>query len=261
MASAALDWPGFFDVPKHTVRVGAGEIELPIAYRDATATTVFFPAQPRVARELVEPHGLSPVRLPLGALLAITWFEYRDTGIGPYNELGISLLVTPTKRKRGVSFPRGNGGVGFHVLHLPVTTETARSGGVELYGYPKAVNEIPMRVGSDAIEGTLRDAGRDVLSMRIPLRRGLGLRMIDLTTYSVLDGYLMKTVVPTACRARAFQAKGTELRLLDDAHPICRTLRRLMPRPWPRWVLHADPFRSLLPLPVAVARLPQRSAA
>lgn len=247
----------FFQVPRHRLRVGAGEIEMPIAYRDATATSVFFPAQPRVARELTEPHGLLPVRLPLGALLAISWFQYRDTSIGPYGELGVSLLVTPARG--GLLGRRAH--IGFFVLHLPVTTEIARSGGVELFGYPKTLNEIPLRVLPEAVEGSLRQDGREVLCMRIPLRRGIDLPMIDLATYSVLDQCVMRTVIPTCCRARLFAARGTELVLRDQAHPICRTLSRLLPEPWPRWVLHSDPFRSLLPLPVPCARLPGSSPA
>jgi hypothetical protein len=184
--------------------------------------------------------------------LAITWFCYRDTSIGPYNELGISLLVTPAS-ERGLLPRRAR--LGFFVLHLPVTTEVARSGGVELYGYPKTVNEIPIEVGSSSVHGSLRDGGRDVLEMRVPIGGGLNLRMIDLTTYSVLERCVMKTRIATDCRARLSRARGTELVLRDETHPICRTLRRLLPKPRPRWVLHCDPFRSLLPLPEAYRRL------
>jgi len=246
--------PRFFSVPRHSVRVSSGEVEFPLLYTDATATSVFYAVDPKKAATLLSPHRLSPVRTFGGrALLAISWFEYRATSIGPYNELGISLLSTP-----GLRFPRmpllrvlaGDPRLAFFVLHLPVTTEIARAGGVEVYGYPKTLAELPIEWDERAMKAALLDAGRTVLEMDVPLTRGLSVDLIDLSTYSVLDGHLMRTVVPTDCRARLFRSPRASLAWKEPDHPIARTLAALEPGPRPHAVLHVPNLRSRLPLPV-----------
>jgi hypothetical protein len=242
MLVAAQD---FFSVPKHKVELRSDKIEMPIAYRDATATTVFYAAAVDPAAKLCAGTGLSPVRLLSGVPLAITWFEYRSTTIGPYSELSVALLCRPNGKRTRLA------DAGFFVLHLPVTTEIARAGGVELFGYPKTLDEIEYKKTSGELEAVLVSGGRRALSARIPLRGGLTVPMPDLTTYSLLHGTLMRTRIATDCSGRISRARGTELVLEDRTHPIAWTLERLQPRP--RWVLQVEPFRSLLPLPVPVA--------
>lgn len=246
----------FFRVPRHVLKVGAGEIELPIFYTEASASTVFWLVSAERARSILAPHGLAPaVMAGRRALAAITWFEYRETSIGAYNEVGISLLSAPGRSPPLLPLGRlllRDPRLGFFVVHLPVTTEIARSGGVDIYGYPKTVCEIPLRFGESAVKGAIVDAGREVLSMRIPVSRGLDVPMIDLVTYSTREGRLLRTIVPTRCRARLFRAPSAKLSLGAEEHAISRTLRELELSPRPLAVLHVPHFRSRLPLPEPV---------
>jgi hypothetical protein len=50
-------------------------------------------------------------------------------------------------------------------LHLPVSTEDARWGGVENYGFPKFVAEI--RINSDPPECRLTDEGHGILTLKV----------------------------------------------------------------------------------------------
>lgn len=243
----------FFSVPRHLVRVSAGDVELPILYTEASATTVFYSVSREAARSVLRPHGLAPAEVAFrGAVCAITWFEYRQTSIGAYNEVGISLLAAPGLRPPVLPLVRlmaRDPRLGFFVVHLPVTTEIARSGGVDIYGFPKTVCEIPLRFSPTEIEGAIVDGGHEVLSMRIPLSRGLGVPMIDLVTYSTREGRLLRTVVPTRCRAELSRAPSVALALGSAEHPIARTLRELELSRRPLAVLHVPEFRSRLPLP------------
>jgi hypothetical protein len=250
--------PHFFSVPKHSVRLSAADVDFPILYTDASSTSVFYGVDLRKASALLEPHGLAPARGIGGrAVLGITWFEYRATSIGPYNELGISLLAAPGIRPPKLPLLRvmaGDPRLGFFVLHLPVTTELARVGGVEVYGYPKTVNELPISLSDRALHGSLLDDGHAVLEMHVPLGRGVTVRMIDLSTYSVRQGCLLRTIVPTDSQARLIRSPDTSLSLRSLEHPIARTIRELAPDPRPRAVLHVPQFRSRLPLPVPERR-------
>lgn len=248
------DDSAFFDVP--TVRVGtsAGELDAPLKYRDGLAATVFFRVDAREANLLLAESGLAAARAGKErALLAITWFEYRDTSIGRYNELSIALLAAPAPKashRSLLGLLAGERAIGARVLHLPVTTEIARAGGVELFGYPKTVCDISVHADQGTLSATLADGGRPVLEMNVRLGRGVTLPMPDLLTYSTLDGRLLRTRIVTGCKAVVCSARRVRTWLGDREHPIVRTLHRLgLPQRRPAWTLYSDPFRSLLPLP------------
>jgi hypothetical protein len=245
----------FWSVPTVCVKTTAGDIDLPIKYRDATALTLFWSVAADGAERALSNTGLYPVRIAPGrAVLALTCFEYRDTTIGPYNELSVAVLVSPSRGSPRALFRllAGDRALGAHVLHLPVTTNVACAGGVELYGYPKFVAEIPIEVAGGKLHAELVHGGRRVLTLDAPLGTGRGLPMPDLITYSLLGGHLMRTRVRTHCGAVPSRARGVRFELCDLDHPVARTLQGFgLPRA-PSVALFSDPFCSLLPLPESV---------
>ncbi len=268
---AGMSTDKFFRGPRVTMTTSEGRVELPIEYRDATATTAVFAVQPERARPLLHDSGLVPLLFRgRTAAVAISWFDYRDTSIGPYHELSIAVLAhhpLDAPRSALLGLLRGGGAVGGHILHLPVTTEIACAGGRELWGYPKFVAEMPIGVSGGRMEGALVHDGQRVLSMQIPVPGGPGLPMPDLNTLSVLDDRLIRTRIATHCRTRLARGNGVELVLEQPGHPVCRTLASLGLPSRATLVLHSDPFLSLLPLGLAVAdaargsRLGERASA
>ena len=89
-----------------------------------------------------------PARLAPGlGAIAVTCFEYRDTDLGPYNELAISVVLNepwflPNLPGRALISSLRRRQLHAWVHHLPVTTEIARAGGVDFYNYPKFVAGI-----------------------------------------------------------------------------------------------------------------------
>lgn len=72
-------------------------------------------------------------------------YEYRKTDADPYNEVSIAIMATFQQRQiPGVTLAVQAMRHRFtsYVWHLPVTTERARVGGVELFGYPKFIADI-----------------------------------------------------------------------------------------------------------------------
>lgn len=252
-----MDHEKFFRVPRVSMETSQGRVELPIQYHDATATTVVFAVDPGRARPLLEPSGLVPLLFRgRTAVVAMSWFDYRDTSIGPYHELSLAVLAhhpLDAPRYPLLGLMRDRGVVGGHILHLPVTTEAAWAAGCELWGYPKFVAELPIEVTGRRVEAALVHEGKRVLSMRMPLPGGPSLPLPGVTTLSVLDGKLVRTRIATRCGTRMARGKGVELALEQPGHPVCRTLAALGLPSKPLMVLHSDPFRSLLPLGLAVA--------
>lgn len=84
--------PFFDDVSQTDATVGGEAVKLPVFYYEGSAISAIFPARLKALRDLMPDPRFSPARLApsLGAV-AVTCFEYRDTDIGPYNELAISV--------------------------------------------------------------------------------------------------------------------------------------------------------------------------
>ena len=78
---------------------------------------------------------LEPVRIAGKTTVVLTIFTYRDTSIGPYNELAISSYVRPIDDHRLSA-------AALWVHALPVTTESACTAGVDIWGFPKWVTPI-----------------------------------------------------------------------------------------------------------------------
>jgi hypothetical protein len=139
----------FFDgVTQMEAALGDELVRLPIFYYDGTATSAVFAARLGALRRLMPDPRISPARLAPGVgAVAITCFEYRDTDIGPYNELAISVVLNepwflPNLPGRALIASLRRHQLHAWVHHLPVTTEIARAGGVDFYNYPKFVAGI-----------------------------------------------------------------------------------------------------------------------
>lgn len=80
--------------------------------------------------------------------MLLNFFRYRKTAIGPYNEVGLSILCYPKRLKNAGPFvtqllkDAKMWTMGAYVINLPVTTEIAYTGGREVWSYPKFVTNI-----------------------------------------------------------------------------------------------------------------------
>ncbi len=206
--------------------------KLPVFYQDASSVTAVFPARAEVARRLVPHPALRLVELyPGRCLVAITAFEYRRTDIDPYNELSIAFLASAGSRPvPGLSVLSllARRTFGAYVWQLPVTTEVARVGGVDLYGFPKFIADIRFERAGGKIGCRLAAGGKPILALRgrtLPTRPGPRTRYV---TYSVRKGILLaaNVLVDPLEYAESLSGGGAELELHGD-HAICATLREL----------------------------------
>jgi hypothetical protein len=204
--------------------------KLPVFYYDNTAVTAIFSAPTSRLKRLLPHPDLRPIELyPGTGLLAVTCFEYRRTDIDPYNELSIAVLATlRTRTLPGLSLLAQVARRCFHayVWKLPVTTEIARVGGVDLYGYPKFIAGIDFERPAGSIACHLSEAGQPILSLRgptLPTGRGKVTRYV---TTSIKEGSpLVANVVTDPLEyAESFTGAGATLELHGD-HEIAAQLR------------------------------------
>jgi Acetoacetate decarboxylase (ADC) len=206
-------------------------VTLPIRYRDAESMTAFFPLPTRHVRGLLPSPQMKPVEVVPGySVVAFVAFEYPDTDIGPYNELGmcfpilfknpLSLPFLPMLFEK--RYPR----LGFYVHHLPVTTDVANRAGREFYGYPKFVADIHFEENGEQRICHLHEGGKHVLSLAVDRPEGrLREEERNLVTYSILGDEVLKTVIETRMQIEHRRIRGASLTLGE--HSISRELRRL----------------------------------
>jgi Acetoacetate decarboxylase (ADC) len=162
----------FFDgVAQSEVTIAGQPAKVPIFYYDGTATQAVFVARLGALRRLMPDPRFCPARLAPGlGAVAITCFEYRDTDIGPYNELAISVVLNEPwflPNLPGLALISSLRRRQLHawVHHLPVTTEIARAGGVDFYNYPKFIAGIDFDESDEHRTCRLSEGAEHILTL------------------------------------------------------------------------------------------------
>jgi hypothetical protein len=230
-------------------------VKLPVFYYDNTAMTAIYTASTAMVRRHLPAVGMNPVEMTPGrALVAFTAFEYRQSDIDPYNEFSVSFPITYRK----LSIP-GLTVLGMmarryftaYVWQLPVTTELARYGGVEWYGYPKYLADIRFAHEGPFLACTLSEGGDEILTLRGKKLKTRAEKVNRFKTYSVKDGFVLPANVymnPIEF-GMSMSPKSAQLSV-GEKHPVARQIRELE--------LSAGPiFYNYMPLMEAVLYAPR----
>ncbi|MCL4558725.1 MAG: acetoacetate decarboxylase family protein [Deltaproteobacteria bacterium] len=201
-----MDRSFFNNVRQQTVRLSEREVQLPILYYDVSAFASSFTVPTRLIKGILPSKHMRPAEiLPGRSVVTIAAFEYRDTSVGPYNEVGITIpvLLDPI-----INLPvlpllleKRYKKLGFYVHHLPVTTKVAHDAGREVWGYPKFIGEIAFEDKDSVLTMSLAEKGELILRVRLDRSAFGGRRpspyFWDFRTYTIKDGKILKTVVAT----------------------------------------------------------------
>jgi Acetoacetate decarboxylase (ADC) len=206
--------------------------KLPVFYYDNTSLTAIYTASTGKVRKLLPHPAMKPIEMfPGRCMVAFTAFEYRKTDIDPYNEFSIAFLITFAKpRIPGLTalWQLARRCFTAYVWKLPVTTEIARFGGVELYGYPKFLADITFEKKKEWIECHLSEKGEKILALKgkiLPATRGKITRFV---TYSIVEEIPVtaNVVVNPLEFAQSRDSQSASLEL-GPTHPIAEALREI----------------------------------
>jgi hypothetical protein len=260
----------FFQVPQTGHATTQGDVDLPILYFDTSTLLAFFVADRDAVEAKLSGTGLQPA-LTIGgrALVGVAHYEYRRTGVGSYNEVGVALPVLP----EGAPAPRNPiqalyGSVderhlGFHILDLPVTTPLANAAGRELWGYPKFVAPIPFHLNRKSFESSVMDPDGhgDIFTLSGRLLPALPVPPMSLVLYSHRGEDLLRTIVNVRGRTNLRLGRSLELRVGDSTHRMANNLRDLgLDGAHPAIVMDTHRFQSRLNAGVPVAKVATREA-
>lgn len=161
----------FFDqYPQVPFMIRDFESKSPLFFQDVSMMLGIFLADKKAAQKYLPSKDFKLISpFPGKALVGINCFQYKQTDIGPYNEVSISVAVEHNKLQPGfISVLKSTFKQNFHanILHLPVTTEVALHGGVDFFNYPKFLADIRVEEINDEVGMGVYDKGTGELIYR-----------------------------------------------------------------------------------------------
>lgn len=224
---------GFFEqIRQHQLQWRGEPMLLPVFCYDNSTLSAIFTASTKKVRSLIPvPEAKLTELFPGRCLVAINCFEYRQTDIGPYNEVAISFLMS----KKGWQIPGLTALVQLlrrrltaYVWQLPVTTEIAWAGGREIYGYPKFLANVQFTTETGRYRCSVEEEGRPVLSIEGPVVRGKAQTQLQFVTYSMKDGIpLVANVIQRPLEAAIKLLPRDVTITLGPEHEVGRVLANL----------------------------------
>ncbi|MBN1852593.1 MAG: acetoacetate decarboxylase family protein [Pirellulales bacterium] len=246
----------FFDVPKTVVTTSAGDVALPVCYFDGSHYMALFRVSPvKVAEKLVD-IPIQPVLVARKAVAMLSFFKYRDTSLGPYHEVGLSVLVSPEEEPiqldsfNALSASSCPKTLGSYILDLPVSTPIAKVAGCEIWRYPKFVTELPIELDVDLFRGKVLDPEGGFI-LELAGERGLVLPETlpgpALVTYSMRDGQRIRTRIETRAKYQISGGGSIRLAVGNSPHRMAKNLHDLeLDGKSPKLWQVTDQFQSLL---------------
>jgi len=239
----------FFKPIKQKPRAtSVGDCDLPILYNDASAGGVIYRVAPkRVAKLLGTPSPFEPMLVFGKALCLICAFEYRETTVGAYNEIGLAIQV----KRKGTSPSlfrlardiRQQEEQALWIVNLPVTTKEAKAAGFEVWGYPKYVTRIYTDFAADHTHATLENE----FTLKMGNPGGLSIKGQPFVNFTLNEGHLIRTIIEVDHTVRLGTAGTVKLEILGDG-PTANSMKTLgLAESSPTLIFRADRMRSILP--------------
>ncbi|MBI3097316.1 MAG: acetoacetate decarboxylase family protein [Planctomycetes bacterium] len=232
---------GFFDgVEQEPISFHGHRAKAPLFFRDLHLMAGVFTADLAAARSLMPTPRHHPLSLvPRRAVAAVHCMEYRETDIGPYNEVSLSVAIAWGRPPRlgSASLSRAvlTGKYHAQILSLPVNTEPALWGGVEVFNYPKYLAGISFEETASSRICTVRERETGALILRaegerIRTRahqdRGRP-KTMEMLSYPVKDGAPLRARMLVHLRESARSFFRSRMRLEFGPHPRAELFRRL----------------------------------
>lgn len=204
---------------------------MPVRVRDAEVCGTFYPVRADAARAVIAYSGLDVAEvLPGKAVCVLLFVDYRDGDLDAYHEFGMAFLIRPPGTT-GSMRPADLRQTGLFVHWLPVDQAFTLEAGRTLWGFPKELADIELRLDSPYKRCVLRKDGRLVLDMLVkpgvPVPGGALGAPFD--AYTHREGVTRRVPWSVRVRGARLRAGGALIRLGN--HPIAKELSELgLPR-------------------------------
>jgi hypothetical protein len=260
---ATVAWPpGGSFAQTDSFQTTEGQGKLPIIYFDGSLVGVFYLVDPAAAQEML-PNDLEPMVLPFvnKAISGIFMFSYRNTTIGPYGEMGLTIqtrrkgsgatligylcdMVAHIYKLTGMLRFYSSSDTGLYVVTLPVEVEGAKAAGRQIWGYNKYISEFSSDFTKpESMSFTL---GKEFSFEMGRPSYGLTMAGLPFLTYTHLNGNLIRTVVEVGHKAH-YGFKDLQLNIFGTGETADRMKRLGLDRTSPLAAFRTDALHAHLP--------------
>jgi hypothetical protein len=190
-------------------------------YTDWSVMSGVFPVDVAEIQKKLPSKRLTPIQLSPGtATIVLRAIEVRKAqGLSPYNEFSFEVPVLCEATGGVFGLP------GSFVLYMPVTSEEARWGGVEVVGLPKFLAEIQFEETIDLRRCRVRAEGKDIVTLEVN-KLDTENESWDWYVYGMRDGDLLRTHISSRGQRNILNVKGGASYFLGD-HPIAEQLKTM----------------------------------
>jgi hypothetical protein len=206
-------------------------LRYPAHFRDGSSLMTMYLVPVDAANEQIASSGFTAARVAPGRTIAtVVAVHYTDTDCGDYDELAWSVMVQPLERGRRVPYAATvadlvRGRVASYAWRLAVSTTLSRDAGVQMWGYPKTVEDLRYRREGGRASMAWHDGETEVIRLTVPDTGTRTVAPISPPVYSVLDGEPVVGNLTQSYTGVGYHRTGAEIRLGD--HPVADELRRL----------------------------------
>jgi hypothetical protein len=211
----------------------------------------------KVANELIADSGFTVAEIAPGkAVMSLAGVHYIDTECGTYEEIGCAFFVNKFSGKpllpyfgTWMNILRGN--QPSFTWYLPVTEKSALECGIQMWGYPKTIEDIRHSEIDGRTVTVLHKDGEDVLRYSVSNQGSKTLKPIESPVYSIFEGEPHVGYLTQHFSAAGYGRDG-ELTLSD--HALVEPLRRLGLPKKPLLSGHMGKLRFSMSAPQAIKK-------
>jgi len=210
------------------------DLGYPTQFRDGSSVGGLFAVKSRIANELIADSGFRVAEIAPGrAILALTGVQYTDTDCGAYQESAQAFFVRKVGQAHIPYWSTWSdilrGRIASFTWKLQVNTTLSRDCGIQMWGFPKTLDEIEFEHSDGRAEFRLRMQGQEALRYSVPAHGTQTPAPVASPVYSIFEGAPHLSTLTQRYRDTGYHPGGGQLEL--GSHPLSEQLRTLgLPR-------------------------------
>jgi hypothetical protein len=206
------------------------ELGYPTLFDDGSSAIAMYIVPSDVANELIANSGFTVAEVaPNKTILNLAAVHYTDTECGSYEEIGAAFFVNKFNDKPTIPYLSTwlnimRGQQPSFTWFLPVTAAAAFECGIQMWGYPKTVEDIRHQQTAQKTITTLHKNGEEVLRFSVNNQGNRSMKPLTTPVYSIFEdkphvGYLTQQLSKVAY--------GRDAQLVLSNHAMVEPLKRL----------------------------------
>lgn len=221
----------FFQEVAHTLVPWQGyHLHVPVFYDEIRSMMLTFLVPTEKVKAELPGNRLHPMPvMPGKAAVSISVYEYRDSDIGPYNEVIVGIPVSldkPLPLFTG-SFRKAPLPLMVYIHTIPVTTEIARKVGVDFAGYPKFIAQIDFTEEQDWLTCQWLIEGALVLSLKGRKLSGRKVPRFRSAPITNRNGYFLRSEMVISEREIGRSRQKEDVVFSWGDHPLAGELKQM----------------------------------